>query len=156
MLSVNVNKTDNGRLNNITRRANSLQGGVFVGYFAKQGSHLGKSAGKRPITLGDLARIHEQGLGRVPKRAFVKPAITANRHKYASLIKHHMTAVLKGRLRPSTLWQLVGQEAVKDIGQYMLTATFTPLAPATIKAKGSSKPLIDTGQLRQSVTYQVK
>lgn len=156
MLSVTVNKSDDGQWAGITRRASHLSGGVFVGYFAKQGGHVGSSQGKRPITLGDLARIHEQGLGRVPKRAFVKPAITANRHKYAKLVKSHMTAVLKGRLRPSTLWQLVGQEAVKDIGLYMTTATFTPLAPATIKAKGSSKPLIDTGQLRQSVTYQVK
>lgn len=156
MLSVTVNKSDDGQWAGIARRANGLKGGVFVGYFAKQGGHVGSSQGKRPITLGDLARIHEQGLGRVPKRAFVKPAITANRHKYAKLLKNSITPVLEGRLSPKTAWQLVGQEAVKDIQQYMLTATFTPLAPATIKAKGSSKPLIDTGQLRQSVTYQVK
>lgn len=31
-----------------------------------------------------------------------------------------------------------------------------PNAPSTIKKKGSSKPLIDTGQLRQSITYVVK
>lgn len=153
MLSVNVNKTDNGRLTRITRHAKSLTGGVYVGYFASQDNHGG---GKRPITLGDLARIHEQGLGHVPQRAFVKPAITANRQKYAKLLTNNITPVLEGQLSPRAVWQWVGQEAVKDIQQYMLTATFTPLAPVTIKRKKSSKPLIDTGKLRQSVTYQVK
>lgn len=154
MLSVNVNKGDNGRLTILNRHAKSLKGGVYVGYFASQGKHL--SAGKRSIALGDLARIHEQGLGYVPQRAFVKPAITANRQKYAKLLKNNIAPVLSGRLSPSTVWLLLGQEAVKDVGQYMTTATFTPLSTKTIRRKKSSKPLIDTGKLRQSVTYQVK
>lgn len=101
MLSVTINKSDDGQWAGMARRASHLSGGVFVGYFAKQGSHLGKSAGKRPITLGDLARIHEQGLGRVPKRAFVKPAITANRHKSKS------AKIMKMPLAGLISWQVV-------------------------------------------------
>ena len=33
--------------------------------------------------------------------------------------------------------------------------TLTPNAPSTIKKKGSSRPLIDTGQLRQSISNKV-
>ena len=35
------------------------------------------------------------------------------------------------------------------------TGSFTPNKPATIKRKGSSRPLIDTGHLRQSITSKV-
>jgi hypothetical protein len=33
---------------------------------------------------------------------------------------------------------------------------FAPLAPSTVKAKGSSRPLIDSGQLNQSITWVVE
>jgi len=35
-------------------------------------------------------------------------------------------------------------------------AEWPPLSPETIKRKGSSKPLIDTGKLRNSVTHKVE
>ena len=34
--------------------------------------------------------------------------------------------------------------------------SFVPNAPSTIRKKGSDKPLIDTGRLRQSVNYHIK
>ena len=36
------------------------------------------------------------------------------------------------------------------------TGDFEPNAPSTIRKKGSDKPLIDTGRLRQSVNYVIK
>ena len=33
---------------------------------------------------------------------------------------------------------------------------FTPNAPATVKRKGSSQPLIDTGNLRKSITFVIR
>lgn len=152
MINVRISSQDNGQLTQITNRANRLNGGVRVGYFASQGNHNGK----RPIMLGNLARLHEFGTRKIPKRAFIKPAITQNRQNYANLVQSQIGRVLQGQMTVQSLWQLLGTRAVADIQQYMRNATFTPLNPATIKRKGSSKPLIDTGQLRQSVTYQVK
>ena len=45
----------------------------------------------------------------------------------------------------------------KDLIQEKITeGSFAPNAPSTIKAKGSSKPLIDTGRMRQSVNFEIK
>jgi hypothetical protein len=46
--------------------------------------------------------------------------------------------------------------AVGDIQHEITVLRHPPNAPATIRAKGSSKPLIDTGEMRQSVTYQIR
>jgi hypothetical protein len=46
-------------------------------------------------------------------------------------------------------------QAAADVQAYMVNGKFAPLKAKTIKRKGSSKPLIDTGQLRQSITYRV-
>jgi len=45
----------------------------------------------------------------------------------------------------------------KDLVQEKITnGSFAPNAPSTVMAKGSSKPLIDTGRMRQSVNYVIQ
>ena len=50
-------------------------------------------------------------------------------------------------------------KALKPVGPWSKGDTIGDLPQVqidqTIKRKGSSKPLIDTGQLRQSITYRV-
>jgi hypothetical protein len=50
----------------------------------------------------------------------------------------------------------LGILAQGDIQQEITDLRDPPNAPATIKAKGSSNPLIDTGEMRSKVTWQVK
>ncbi len=55
--------------------------------------------------------------------------------------------------------QALGQfgEGIKGQLQSSIIATNSPpLAPATIAAKGNAKPLVDTGNMLNSVNYQVK
>ena len=152
MLRSSVTVRDNGLFNRIRNVVNGYTSKVEVGYFANQGNH----AGRRPITLGNLAAIHEHGTSRIPARPFVAPSLRKNRGKYLKLAGKQITPVILGRRTTTSVWHMLGQEEVKDVQSYMITASFVPLSPKTIKAKGLSKPLIDTGQLRQSVTYRVK
>ena len=151
MIRSSVTVTNNGLLDRIKRTARGFTTRVAVGYFGNVGH-----SGRQPITLGNLARIHEFGTGHIPARPFVTPALKQNRRKYLRLAGSQITPVILGRRTTTSVWHLLGQEAVKDVQTYMVTASFTPLSPKTVKRKGSSKPLIDTGQLRQSITYQVK
>ena len=53
----------------------------------------------------------------------------------------------------------VGTSALEQIQEAFKTEGFGEWAenrPATIKAKGSSSPLIDTGRLRKAITYKVE
>ena len=147
---------DNGLLNRITSVARSATSKIEVGYFGNQMHRPSITSGSTgSISIKDLAAIHELGLG-VPKRAFVGPALKKNRVKYIKYIGKQLTPIIRRRQTMNAAWQTVGIMAVADIQEYMITAKFTPLAPSTIARKGSSKPLIDTGQMRQAITYRVK
>ena len=53
------------------------------------------------------------------------------------------------------LLERVGLLTAARIQQEITDLRQPPNSPATIAAKGSSNPLIDTGKLRQSVSYEV-
>ena len=147
---------NNGLLDRITSVARSATSKIEVGYFGNQMHRPSITSGSTgSISIKDLAAIHELGLG-VPKRAFVGPALQKNRIKYIKYIGKQLTPIIRRRQTMNAAWQTVGIMVVADIQEYMITAKFTPLAPSTIKRKGSSKPLIDTGQMRQAITYRVK
>lgn len=148
---------DNGLLDRIRSVAKRYTTKVEIGYLdgAMHKPSITDGKAKPPIALKDLAAIHEYGLG-VPKRAFIEPSLKANRKKYLVYAGKQITPIIRRKQSMNSTWQTLGAMAVADIQQYMVTARFTPLAPITIKRKGSSKPLIDTGQMRQSITYRVK
>lgn len=64
-------------------------------------------------------------------------------------------------IRGVILGKQPAQDGLNQIGNYIeglvkkkiKNGPFVPLSPATINRKGSSKPLIDTGHLRQSIRY---
>jgi hypothetical protein len=58
-----------------------------------------------------------------------------------------------------TLAEMVGAGALKTIQEAFDTSgwgTWTPNSPITTKHKGSSKPLIDTGNLRNHISYEIE
>jgi hypothetical protein len=55
---------------------------------------------------------------------------------------------------PKTM-ALMGQGIANQLRQSIRDTDSPPLAPATIKRKGSSKPLVDTGYMLSRVDYEV-
>ena len=155
MIITSTVRRDNGLLDRIRLVARRYTTKVEVGYFGNQTHRPSITSGSPSIAISDLAAIHEHGLG-VPKRAFVEPALQQNKAKYLRYVGRQITPIIRRRQTMNNAWQTLGAMAVADVQKYMLTASFKPLAPATIRRKGSSKPLIDTGQMRQSITYRVK
>ena len=157
MITVSTSRQDNGLLNHIRSVIGRFDRSIEIGYFDDV-MHLPSitSRSGRGIKLQYLAEIHDKGLGNNPKRPFMSVPIAANGRKYHNFIHSELTPIFRSRRTLDMAWQTVGLMAVADIQKYMVTASFTPLAPSTIKRKGSSKPLIDTGQMRQAITYRVK
>jgi hypothetical protein len=108
------------------------------------------------MTVGTLAEIHEFGLG-VPQRSFLRAWADADRAKIDRTWGALLRKVLKSEL---TLDQALEQFGIWAQGQAQAFIAdgrvVPPLDQATIDAKGSSTPLIDTGQLRSSITYEVR
>lgn len=94
----------------------------------------------------------------VPPRPIIEPAIEAEDNKKAITeeLKKAAAAILDGQTQ-------LGRAKLKRAGleaQNRVRAWFTdprnkwaPNAPSTIARKGSARPLIDTGELRKSITY---
>lgn len=105
----------------------------------------------------DLAVIHEFGApaAGIPERSFIRAPFAANRQKYLGNLGRAIAGVYKGKLPMRTALLLVADQMASDQRKAIAAGIPPPNSPATIKRKGSSKPLIDTGQLRQSLASDV-
>jgi len=108
-----------------------------------------------PLAL--IAAVHEYGAPEhgIPERPFLRAAINENRAKYARLSQQALLDEARGQATPAQALGQLGEAAAGDVKNKITHGPFAPLAPATIKRKGSAKPLIDTGNLRQSVTWEI-
>lgn len=152
-MATKVTKTrDNSpQVEAVLSRADQL--GVYVGFLA--GRH-----GKGPITNAQLGYIHEHGApaANIPARPFLRPSVEDNHDALVKVLENGLKRALQ-TMRPGDVdvaYERTGLVAVGFVQNYMSTGRFTPLKPATIRRKKSSQPLIDTGQLRQSVTHVVR
>lgn len=122
-----------------------------------KGAHVGLPAS----TDGDLVMrgaVHQFGSVKqgIPARPWLDMGAKEGAPKYAKLAKNKITKVATGDLSVDAYYSLLGEIGKAEVQRYLVNGTFKPLSPTTIKRKGSSKPLIDTGQLRNSVTYEVR
>lgn len=110
------------------------------------------------VTVVDVATFNEFGTNRIPARPFVRTTFEMNEKKFVSIIRQIKIQLATGNVAIKDGLSLVGlfaqSEIQKTIGKS--DSLFEPNAPSTIEKKGSSKPLIDTGQMRQSVTFEVR
>jgi len=115
------------------------------------------------VTNSQLLYIQSKGspLHNIPARPVIEPAIESpdNKARIFAEMKQAAQAALQADLESmhqhlENAGQL-GEEAAKS---YFTSPHnhWAPDAPSTIEEKGSDKPLIDTGELRLSITYVVK
>jgi hypothetical protein len=107
------------------------------------------------ITVVDIATFHEFGYG-VPERSFLRATIDQNRDKYYAIVKELKNEIFAGKMTTENASKILGEKIKSDCQQRITDGIDPPLSSETIANKGSSVPLIDTGQLRQSITYVVE
>jgi hypothetical protein len=149
-----ISEKDRGAAALVRRMLES--GGVKVGVLEQDAAreHTDEDGEDSGITIGELAAIHEFGLG-VPRRSFLADWVTENQSEIVKLSVRGGRALVLGKMTIEQLLEQLGQWSVGSIQERMSNNIPPPLAPETIAAKGSSVALIDTGQLRSSITYQV-
>ena len=106
--------------------------------------------------------LHTRGSVRmaIPARPIIEPAIEAkdNQRSINNHLKLAAEAALAGN-RAGTLraLRMAGMDAQNRVRAWFTDPRnhWAPNAPSTIKRKGSSRPLIDTSQLRRSIIYVV-
>lgn len=116
------------------------------------------------INNAALAFIHDNGSPgqNIPARPFFDPGIQDVKPQLIERLKAVAKASLAGNASSVTKGLIaVGMVAVSGVRNRLNTGPFVPLAPATIrarKARGRTgiKPLVDTGQLRNAITYVLR
>lgn len=109
-----------------------------------------------PVAM--IAAVHEYGAPEhgIPERPFLLVAIQKNRQKYVRLNRINLVKMLHGQMDEGQALGQLGEMAKGDVQLEIRNGDFTPLNPATIKRKGSSRPLIDTGQMVQSIAWELR
>lgn len=93
--------------------------------------------------------------GPIPERPFMRNAVRSNRSKYQRALKAEAKLILRGQGSLAATMAKLGNEAKGDI-QETIGRTGPANSPVTVALKGSSTPLIDTGAMRQAVTFKVE
>ena len=126
---------------------------VYIGVPAsKNGMHEGG------INMATLLAIHVLGAPSrgIPQRDPLRPPLIANAQRYSDLLALGLKNALSDGTDPKLVYEKIGIVATNDVYDYFVTGNFKALSEKTIKAKGSSKPLIDSEELRGSITYEVR
>lgn len=119
------------------------------------GFQQGKATEEDGTDVCDIAAWNELGTVNMPSRPFLRMSVDDNSDKINSFMSAQKRSIIKGEPADRILKKIGIFQ--KDLIQEKITeGSFAPNAPSTIKAKGSSKPLIDTGRMRQSVNFEIK
>lgn len=132
---------------------------VKIGVLSDEKLHPGDKIG----AVG-LAAVHEFGSPsrKIPERSFLRKTAFIKADTYKIWVLKNKDALFKaitqGKLS-SEVMPKIGALWVSYVLEAFQTGGFggwKALKPRTIKRKGSDKPLIDTGALMRSITYEVK
>jgi phage gpG-like protein len=112
------------------------------------------------LTNVEIGTIHEFGSmsNNIPRRSFLKNTVVKKesdiQKKIRSLLKRHYNKP-DGLEKVATLIGIYGEALVQEAFETGGFGTWQPLSQRTIDAKNSSAILIDTGQLRGSISSKV-
>lgn len=128
---------------------------VTVGIFAAEGDqiHEGDPLAD-PQTILEVATANEFGIGR-PERSFIRAWVDQSESQIRKKIKELLGWIVKGKISEAQAMNYLGLWAQGEIQKRIAAGIDPPNAPRTVALKGSSTPLINTGQLRSSITYQI-
>ncbi len=111
--------------------------------------------------LATIAATHEYGSEHwhatgegVPERSYIRSTLAEKKSQLDRVMKRVATGVMNGKFDVRTGLGIVGEWAVNAIKAKIRSNVPPPLKPATIAAKGSSKALIDTGRLLNSIEWK--
>jgi phage gpG-like protein len=112
------------------------------------------------FSMVDLAIVHEFGSkdGRIPARSFMSSTCDAKQKYHSDIMAKLQDKYISGKLTIKKALMQLGEIVSKNMVQTINQGVEPGLAESTIqrRKKKSSKPLIDTGRLKGSITHEVR
>ena len=138
-----VNKND--LLDAVLQKLKLQFGSIDVGFFVGTKYKTGKD-------VTTVARDNDQGTKRIPERPFMIPAGNKAANKTINITVQSIASGLDEQ-------QALSKAAImfkNAIAREITNLKEPPNAESTILKKGSSNPLIDTGDMRKSVKWKLR
>ena len=141
--SPKINKDDllDAVLQKLRLQFGSIDVGFFVGTKYKNG---------KDVTT--VARDNDQGTKRIPERPFMIPAGNKAANKTINITVNSIA----GGMDEQQALSKAGELFVGFIQKEITNLKEPPNSPYTIEKKGSSNPLIDSGDMRKSVKWKLR
>jgi hypothetical protein len=124
---------------------------VAVGLF----SNVGDDVLIKGIANEFGARAGKNGSVVIPERSYIRSTYNKNYKRVARRFAQIVRSIKRGSNDINTKLKLIGLEQEKKTKKTLTDLKHPPNAPSTIKNKGSSNPLIDTGELRSKISSRV-
>lgn len=150
----------------VQRVSLALEESIPVPYSVKVGVRGAEaSAPKKPhegepptgLTLVEVATWHEFGLGNNPERSFLRAWVDENQDRVLYAMRALGKKLIMSEITEQQVADVIGLLAQSGVQEYIAIASnFQELNEEYARRKGSSSPLIDTGQLRSGITYETK
>jgi len=96
-----------------------------------------------------VGAVHEFGSSRVPERSFLRSTVIEKKRDYKALFRKLTFKIVKGDMDARTALGLIGLAVQTDVQDKITDIDSPPL----VYREGN--PLVDTGHLRQSITFEV-
>lgn len=119
------------------------------------GFQAGEAEEENGTDIVDIAAYNEYGSSDTPARPFMKQSFENHEDELQAVCDEAMKMIKKGGTAQQAL-NKIGVLCKALVQSEIRDGNFVPNAPSTIKKKGSDKPLIDTGTMRQSVQYVIE
>ena len=147
-VTVKVQQRGGKKLRRLLREAGKGSvSGVKVGFFSTARYEDGT-----PVAA--VAAWNEFGTETIPERPFFRNALAESERSVGRILQAGLDT--KKMVVDEQLAGRVGAHVQGKIQDSITSLKEPPNAPETVRRKGSSDPLLDTGTLRNSVTWQVE
>jgi hypothetical protein len=119
--------------------------------------------GEMGMTNAQVATANEVGsapglTGRFyrPPRPFMQQTMDREGAKFQGVMRDLVKMIYAGQMSTKIALERIGNLGASEVKRSFTVERFAPNTAYTIARKGSSQPLIDTGALRQGVTFVVR
>ncbi len=128
---------------------------LLDGGFTKVGVQTGEKRIDEGKTseMAEIAAANELGTKKIPSRPAMRNAFDKNLVAINNFRTELHNKILENKLRAKRALDLLGEFHTSNVKREYTDLKDPPNAPATILKKKSSNPLIDTAQLRNSMSH---
>ena len=115
------------------------------------------------VTSKMRAYLNSQGLHlkksteviNIPERSFIRAGFDENEKNIMSRVEVLSQEVILGKLDVEVFYEFIGNYCIGKIQEFLVNLDTPALSSYTIAKTGSSNPLIDTGHLKDTISFEI-